>query len=36
VYKRQTYRSIEIAYPDTPEGREIKKYIGRVESKMSL
>ncbi len=32
----ETYRSIEIAYPDTPEGREIKKYIGRVESKMSL
>jgi len=33
---RNTYKSIEISYPDTPEGKEIKKYIGRVESKMSL
>lgn len=31
-----TYREIEYTYPETPEGREIKKYIGRVESKMSL
>ena len=30
------YRTIELNYPDTPEGREIRKYIGRVESKMSL
>ena len=30
------YKSIENIYPETPEGREIKKYIGRVESKMSL
>ncbi len=32
----QAYESIESKYPDSPEGREIKKYIGRVESKMSL
>jgi tetratricopeptide (TPR) repeat protein len=32
----QAYESIELNYPDSPEGREIKKYIGRVESKMSL
>ncbi len=32
----QTYETIESKYPDSPEGREIKKYIGRVESKMSL
>jgi len=31
-----SYRDIESMYPETPEGREIKKYIGRVESKMSL
>ena len=31
-----TYKAIETSYPETPEGREIKKYIGRVESKMSL
>jgi tetratricopeptide (TPR) repeat protein len=31
-----TYKTIETSYPETPEGREIKKYIGRVESKMSL
>jgi hypothetical protein len=31
-----TYRTIESHFPNTPEGREIKKYIGRVESKMSL
>ncbi len=30
------YQTIEYNYPDTPEGREIKKYIGRVESKTSL
>ena len=31
-----TYRVIELKYPETPEGNEIKKYLGRVESKMSL
>ena len=31
-----TYQTIESLYPEAPEGREIKKYIGRVESKMSL
>ena len=31
-----TYQNIESTYPDSPEGREIKKYIGRVESKMSF
>jgi tetratricopeptide (TPR) repeat protein len=31
-----TYKAIENTYPETPEGREIMKYIGRVESKMSL
>lgn len=31
-----SYRSIESLYPETPEGREIKKYIGRVELKQSL
>jgi tetratricopeptide (TPR) repeat protein len=31
-----SYRTIESLYPETPEGREIKKYIGRVESKMTL
>jgi len=32
----EAYRTIELNYPDTPEGREIEKYIGRVELKMSL
>jgi tetratricopeptide (TPR) repeat protein len=32
----EVYRSIENKYPESPEGREIKKYIGRVESKMTL
>ena len=32
----ETYKIIESRYPSTTEGREIKKYIGRVESKMSL
>jgi len=32
----ETYRLIESNYPETPEGNEIKKYIGRVESKLSL
>jgi tetratricopeptide (TPR) repeat protein len=32
----ETYRTIENNYPDTPEGREILKYIGRVESKITL
>ncbi len=32
----QAYESIELNYPESPEGREIKKYIGRVESKLSL
>jgi len=32
----EAYQTIETVYPETPEGREIKKYIGRVESKMSL
>ncbi len=32
----KTYRTIESSFPETPEGREIKKYIGRVESKMTL
>ena len=31
-----TYKVIESTYPGTTEGKEIKKYIGRVESKMSL
>jgi len=33
---RATYKTIESTYPESPEGNEIKKYIGRVESKMSL
>ncbi len=32
----EVYQDIESNYPETPEGREIKKYIGRVESKMTL
>ena len=32
----EVYQTIESAYPESTEGREIKKYIGRVESKMSL
>lgn len=32
----KVYKTIESTYPETTEGREIKKYIGRVESKMSL
>jgi len=32
----EVYQVIESNYPETPEGREIKKYIGRVESKMTL
>ncbi len=32
----EVYLSIESGYPETPEGREIRKYIGRVESKMTL
>jgi len=32
----ETYQSIESTYPETTEGREIKKYIGRVETKLSL
>lgn len=32
----EAYQRIESTYPDSPEGREIKKYIGRVESKKSL
>lgn len=31
-----SYKAIESTYPGTPEGKEITKYIGRVESKMSL
>jgi len=31
-----TYRTIESTYPNSPEGNEIQKYIGRVESKKSL
>jgi tetratricopeptide (TPR) repeat protein len=31
-----SYRTIESNYPDSAEGNEIKKYIGRVESKQSL
>jgi TolA-binding protein len=31
-----TYKVIESTYPGTSEGKEIKKYIGRIESKMSL
>ena len=31
-----TYKEIEILYPESQEGREIKKYIGRVEAKMAL
>jgi tetratricopeptide (TPR) repeat protein len=32
----ETYRTLDSRYPESPEGREIKKYIGRVESKMIL
>ena len=32
----ETYRAIESRYPESQEGREIKKYIGRAESKISL
>ena len=32
----QAYQTIESRYPESQEGREIKKYIGRVETKMSL
>jgi tetratricopeptide (TPR) repeat protein len=32
----EAYREIQLKYPETPEGREIRKYIGRVETKMSL
>jgi tetratricopeptide (TPR) repeat protein len=32
----EAYQDIETRYPESPEGREIRKYIGRVESKMSL
>jgi len=32
----KTYQTIESNYPETAEGREIKKYIGRVETKMNL
>jgi len=32
----ESYRQIESLYPETPEGREIDKYIGRVEAKLSL
>jgi tetratricopeptide (TPR) repeat protein len=32
----ESYQVIESRYSETPEGNEIKKYIGRVESKMSL
>jgi len=31
-----TYKAIESTYPGSTEGKEIKKYIGRVESKMTL
>ena len=31
-----TYKVIDSNYPGSAEGKEIKKYIGRVESKMSL
>ncbi len=31
-----TYKTIESTYPGTPEGKEIEKYIGRVEAKMTL
>jgi tetratricopeptide (TPR) repeat protein len=32
----EVYQTIESLYPESPEGREIKKYIGRVESKMTF
>jgi tetratricopeptide (TPR) repeat protein len=32
----EVFRTIESVYPESTEGREIKKYIGRVESKMSI
>jgi tetratricopeptide (TPR) repeat protein len=32
----EAYRTIESRYPESQEGREIKKYIGRAESKMTL
>lgn len=32
----ETYQAIESGFPESTEGREIKKYIGRVESKMTL
>ncbi len=31
-----TYKALESTYPESTEGKEIKKYIGRVESKISL
>lgn len=31
----EAYRSIQLNYPESPEGREIEKYIGRVEIKMT-
>ncbi len=31
-----TYKVLESTYPESTEGKEIKKYIGRVESKISL
>lgn len=31
----ETYETIASLYPETPEGREIKKYMGRVESKLA-
>jgi tetratricopeptide (TPR) repeat protein len=32
----KTYKTIQTTYPESAEGKEISKYIGRVESKMSL
>ena len=32
----EAYKLIESNYSDTPEGNEIKKYIGRVETKLAL
>ncbi len=32
----ETYQEIQTSYPDSPEGKEIKKYIGRVEGKLEV
>ena len=32
----EAYKTIETDFPASSEGREVRKYIGRVESKMAL